>query len=130
MVVADVRQEHLLPALALCCYISVVLILMIARYHQNLTIVLRSPLPESEMRNGGVNKIPDVSSNDKHIADRFQRQRPDEAHILMKLHVQVRAILNFHFYISSNVNSRGSMSYFIRRHDLMRSTFSMNSLWS
>lgn len=33
-------------------------------------------------------------------------------------------------YISSNVSNFVSKSYFISIHDLMRSTFSMNSLWS
>ena len=97
MVVADIRHVHLLPAFALCCYISVVVILMIARYHQNLTIVLRSPFSESEMRNDSVNKITDITCYDEHIANRFQRQRLHEAHTLMKLHVQVRAILNLHY---------------------------------
>ena len=54
-------------------YIELTLKFMITRYHHNLKIVFRSSLPESEMRNRGVDEITDITGYDEDIANRFQR---------------------------------------------------------
>lgn len=51
------------------------------------------------MRNSWNHKIPYVSDNDKHIADRFMWQRLHKAHILMKLHMQIGAVLGYLSFI-------------------------------
>lgn len=45
------------------------------------------------MRNCRVNEIANITGNDKHITYHLLH----EAHIIMKLHVQIRAILYLHY---------------------------------